>query len=119
METLRLRGIQAPSSVEKLLRDFAESYPLIPKNCYEISEPAELSPQLRRIAERESEQGRVWVCFANALNTWLFACEMSLASSRERGTPVLDVNLYEEEGGLKDSGSWMLNPLGKWQRCGA
>jgi hypothetical protein len=42
---------------------------------------------------------------------------MSLALSRERGAPVLQVNRYEESGELKDAGSWMTDHDGTWRRC--
>jgi hypothetical protein len=42
---------------------------------------------------------------------------MSLPLFRERGAPVLQVDLYDEAGELKDAGIWMIDPEGKWSRC--
>jgi hypothetical protein len=42
---------------------------------------------------------------------------MSLPLSRERGTPVLSINRYGEDGELKDAGAWLVGPDGFWQRC--
>jgi hypothetical protein len=117
METLRLRRIQEPASVEKLLTDFVARSELIPRNCYEIRDLAELSPPLQRLVSQEIERGRPWACRANALSTWLFTCEMLIAASRERGTPVLEVSLYGDTGELQESGSWLLDPHDNWQRC--
>lgn len=72
---------------------------------------------LQRVVAQESDEGRTWACWADPFNTWLLSCEMSLASSRERGIPVLQVNLYDEAGKLKESGSWMAEPGGTWHRC--
>jgi hypothetical protein len=41
---------------------------------------------------------------------------MSLPMSRERGAPVLQVNLYDDEG-LKECGPWMPDGDGRWCRC--
>ena len=117
METLRLRGIQQPSAVERLLDNFIARSNLLPKNCYQIRDPDTLPPQLQRVVLRETERGHTWACWADPFNTWFFTCEMSLPSSRERATPVLLVSLYDEAGALKESASWMADPEGQWHRC--
>ena len=118
METLRLRGIQQPSKVEKLLEAFALQSNLLPKDGYRVVDPGTLPAQLQRVVARESDKGRIWWCWANPLDTWLFTCEMSLPLSRERAAPVLQVDRYDEGGELKESGSWMVDAGGKWHRCG-
>jgi hypothetical protein len=42
---------------------------------------------------------------------------MSLALSRERGAPVLQVSHFGDGGTIEDSGCWMADQKGKWQRC--
>lgn len=117
MKTLLLRGIQQPSEVERLLEALVTHMKVLPKDCYPIRDPATLPSQLQRIVALESAKGYTWACWADAFNTWLFTCEMSLPSSRERGVPVLFVNLYDEAGKLKESASWMVDPGGMWHRC--
>jgi len=117
METLRLRGIQKPSSVERLLEAFVAHAKVLPKDCYPIKDPTTLPSQLQRVVDREADKGRTWLCWADPFNTWLFTCEMSLPSSRERGMPVLHIDLYDEAAELKETGSWMVDPKGKWHRC--
>ena len=51
-----------------------------------------------------------------AHETHLFTCEMSLPLSRERGTAVLLVNRYNDKAELKDSGTWLEDPQGRWRR---
>ena len=41
---------------------------------------------------------------------------MSLALSRERGAPVILVQLYGADGELKDSGTWRFDPVEHWTR---
>jgi len=116
METVRLRKVQQPSHVERLLEAFASRGDLLPKDCYQIRASGALSPQLQRIVERAIQKGHVWACWADSYHTWLFTCEMSLPLSRERGSPVLQVDVYDEAGELKDAGAWV-NQQGKWSRC--
>ena len=57
METVRLRKIQQPSHVERLLEAFASRGDLLPKDCYQIRASGALSPQLQRIVERAIQKG--------------------------------------------------------------
>jgi hypothetical protein len=117
METVRLRRIQEPSRVERLLEGFATHGGLLSTNCYQIRTSRSLSPQLQRVVARATEKGHVWACWADSYHTWLFTGEMSLLLSRERGTPVLQVDRYDEAGELQDSGAWVTDENGKWSRC--
>jgi hypothetical protein len=117
METVRLRKIQQPSQVERLLDLLISRGSYLPQDSFQIRNAAELPAQLQVIVIRAKQEGRVWVCWASSLEMILFTCEMSLARSRERGSPVLLVNHYNEIGELKDSGSWITGPDGNWQRC--
>ncbi|MGH8131739.1 MAG: hypothetical protein ACRETP_00680 [Steroidobacteraceae bacterium] len=117
METRRLRTIQQPSHVERLLEALVSRANFLPKDSYQIRDPSALSSQLQTVLGRAVQEGRVWGCWATNYETWLFTCEMSLALSRERGTPVLLVNRYGDSGELTDAGSWMTDPEGKWRRC--
>ena len=117
METVRLRKIQQPSQVERLLEALVSRGNLLPKECYQIRASGALSPQLQRVVERAIAKGHVWACWADSYHSWLFTCEMALPLSRERGAPVLQVDLYDEAGELKDAGIWMTDQEGKWTRC--
>jgi hypothetical protein len=119
METMRLRNLLQPSQVEVLLEALVSRADLLPKGSYRIRDSKALASQLQKIIARDGSEGRIWACWADAHYTWLFTCEMSLHQSRERGTPVLQVNRYGEDGELQDTGSWMADAAGKWQRCGA
>jgi hypothetical protein len=117
METRRLRTIQQPSHLERLLEALVSRANLLPKDCYQIRDPSALPPQLQALVAQAAQEGRVWRCWVNSYETCLFTSEMSLPRSRERGSPVLLVNRYNESGELQDAGSWMSDPEGKWQRC--
>jgi hypothetical protein len=119
METVRLQKIQQPSRLQRLLEALVTRGELVPKECYQIRASRALSPQLQRIAAHASQSNRVWACWADSQHAWLFTCELSISLSRERGAPVLDVEVYDEAGEQKDSGAWVVDEEGKWGRCAA
>jgi hypothetical protein len=61
--------------------------------------------------------GKSWRCWTDAgFHIWLFVGEMSLPLSRERGSPVLRVEHFREDG-LRETNNWMIDRQGKWHRC--
>ena len=118
METVRLQKIQQPSHLERLLEALVTRGGLVPKDAYQIRAARALSPQLQRIASQSVQASRVWACWADSQHAWLFTCELSVALSRERGAPVLEVDLFDENGEHKDSGTWDVDEEGKWRRGG-
>ena len=44
-------------------------------------------------------------------------CAVSLARSRERGMPVMEVRRYDESGAIEESGTWVRVKKDSWQRC--
>jgi hypothetical protein len=118
METRRLRALQQPSQVERLLEAYISRTGVLPKDSFQIRDSKALPSALQKLVMRAASEGRVWSCWANNFEFWLFTCEMSLTMSRERREPVLLVNRYAESGELQDAGAWMRNPEGRWERCG-
>jgi hypothetical protein len=116
METLRLRRIQEPSRVERLLEAYVSRAGIVPVDAYQIRNRSELPRALEVLLLRAIEEGQVWSCWADAARIWLFTCHMSLAMSRERGAPVLLVQLYGEHAELQDSGAFRFDPQGRWSR---
>ena len=117
METLRLRRIQEPSRVERLLEAYISRAGIVPVDAYQIRNRSELPRALQTLLLRAIEEGQVWSCWADAERIWLFTCHMSLALSRERGAPVLMVHLYGEGAQILDSGAFRFDPQGNWSRC--
>jgi hypothetical protein len=118
METARLRNLQRPSQIKVLLEAFVSRTELLPKGAFRIRDPLALSSQLQPVVARAAAEDRIWAAWATSHHIWLFTCEMSLHLSRERGTPVLHVDRYGEDGQLQDSGPWAADAQGRWQRCG-
>jgi hypothetical protein len=117
METLRLRRIQEPSRVERLLEAYISRTGNLPEDSYQVRDPRELPGNLQLLLTRAIEDGNVWSCWARGPQVWLFTCHVSLDLSRERGAPVIVVHLYGEDAELTDTGAWRFDPLGNWTRC--
>jgi hypothetical protein len=117
METMRLRAIQHPSRVGELLDSFASNAVALPDGGRRIFGPSELPAVLQRVVLQAQKTEREWRAWTDEHRIWLFTAEMSLALSRERGNPVLDVNAYGEGGELTESGSWVTDRQGRWRRC--
>ena len=119
VETLRLRKIQQPSQVERLLDAYISRSTGLPHGSFQIRDPDSVPSGLQRIVSHATAQGKVWSCWrTSSSDTWLFTCEMSMTLSRKRGTPVLQVCLYNKDASLKDSDRWTTDPEGTWQRSG-
>lgn len=119
VETLRLRKIQQPSQVERLLDAYISRSTVLPQGSYQIRDRDAVPSGLQRIVSQVFEQGKVWSCWrTGSSDTWLFTGEMSLELSRKRGTPVLQICLYNKDGALRDSDIWTTDPEGRWQRSG-
>jgi hypothetical protein len=117
METRRLRALQQPAHLERLLEAFVWRGRQLPAGSYQIRDPRALPNCLRGVIERASSDGRVWACWAYGVQTALFVAEMEFALSRERGTPVLSVERYDDDGALLQSGRWVANSEGRWVCC--
>jgi hypothetical protein len=117
METLRLRSLQQPSRVERLLETYVSCGNLLPEGSFQIRDRSVLPEELQRVLTRAIRQGQAWSCWGHCVRTWLFTGDLSLPLSRERGTPVLQVSVYREDGQLQDSGNWMADTRGTWWRC--
>lgn len=118
MDTKRLRTIQQPSHLERLLEAVITRAKLLPEDSYPIRDPSAMPTVLRGLARQSTKDGRVWACWAYGGQHWLFTAEMPLDASRERGRPVLRVNRYGDAGELTEAACWMVDPEGHWVRCG-
>jgi hypothetical protein len=117
METRRLRSLQQPAQLERLLEAFVWRGQQLPAGSYQIRDPRALPSCLRRAIERAGDGGQVWACWAHGIPIALLVAEMEFALSRERGTPVLSVARYDDGGALLESGRWVANSEGRWVRC--
>src|SRR5215813_11229409 len=106
MDMVRLLcKIQRPSKVGELLESYISQSDVVPKGSYQIRQPNSVPCEVRKVLSQAVKQGQTWSCWAHGLHTWLFTCNMAGSLSRKCGTPVLQVSLYGDDGGLRDQGS--------------
>jgi hypothetical protein len=118
VETLKLRGIQHPSKVDRLLESYIAGADILPKNACQIRTVVAVPTPLHGLVMQAIKLGKSWYCWTlGSTQTWLFTAEMSLPLSRKRGAPVLHVKLYGDDGLLRESGTVTADPSGKWSRC--
>ena len=117
METMKLRAIQHPGHAGELLGGFIRHAENLPRDAHRLTRDSELTPALEKVAQRSLEEGLVWEAWTDDRAMWLWTCEVSLARSRERGMPVLEVRRYDETGAVEESGAWVLVGHDRWQRC--
>lgn len=117
VETVRLRAVQQPSRIERLVVSFASNSGIVAEGAYLVRDAAALAPVLQRVLAEAARKGHAWCCWTDGSRVWLITGEMSLALSRECGSPVLDVKIYREEGTLMDSDCWLVDKEGQWRRC--
>lgn len=113
-ETLKLRKLQLPSDVERLLEAFIARAGILPKDAFQVHHPASLPAPLQRLILTAEQEGRAWSCRLSGLRSWLFT---SVPMPREGGATTLDVKRYGEDGELQEAGLWTLDPDGTWRRC--
>jgi hypothetical protein len=117
METMKLRAIQQPGHAGELLDSFIRSAGQLPSDSHPLMTESQLTPSLEKVALRSLDDGHVWRAWTDDRAMWLWACEVSLARSRERGLPVMEVRRYDETGSVEESGTWVRVRNESWQRC--
>jgi len=117
MELVRLLcKVQRVSKVSELLESYISQSNVVPTGSYQIHAPSSVPREVRKVLNQAVKEGQTWSCWAHGSHTWLFTCNMSRLLSREHGTPVLQVSLYGDDGGLRDCGTWRPDQHGKWCR---
>ena len=117
METMKLRAIQHPAHAAELLDSFIRNAGRLPRDSHRLTRGRDLTPPLEKVAQRSIEEGSVWQAWTDDRAIWLWACEVSLTRSRERGMPVIAIKRYDESGAVADSGTWVRVRQDSWQRC--
>jgi len=117
METVRLRGIQQPGNLDRLLGSFIIGTNRVPGNAYQVYTRSGLSHVMKSLVQQAQKKQKAWCAWTDDRLTWLFTAEMSLALSRERGMPVLEIHAYSCHGELQETGFLAQDRQGIWHRC--
>jgi hypothetical protein len=117
LKTQTLRMLQQPSHIDGLLRSLVKSLAVLPDESNAVTDPGELPSALQRVVAQAIKAGQSWMAWQDVgVRVWLFVAEMSLPLSRERGSPVLEMRSYREDG-LKETANWLVDRHAHWQRC--
>jgi len=117
MQTMKLRSIQDPGHAGELLESFIRHEGHLNDESRELRHERELTPSLEKLAQRSLNEGGVWRAWTDDRVMCLWASEVSLALSRERGMPVMEVRRYHGYGNIEESGTWVRVRSEEWQRC--
>jgi len=113
MRTLTLRTMQQPSYLDALLDGLVVQMGLLPEDADPIRDRAMLPSALRQIVRMATHVGQSWASWANRRGQhWLFVAEMPLT----RGTPMLQLDQYNEAGDLRASSEWQCGDDDQWRR---
>jgi hypothetical protein len=118
MQTARLRSIQKPNHCEELVEACVRGRKMVPHGAVRMTSLSELSISLRRLARKNAlPESSVWLAWGDAGAMWFVAGTTSLELSRERGRPVLQLRVYNEEGTLDEALTCVQTPANNWERC--
>jgi hypothetical protein len=118
MQTVRLRSIQKPNQCEELVDACVRGRNMVPHGAVRMTSLSELSIPLRRRARKNAlPESAVWLAWGDAGAIWFVTGTTSLDLSRERGRPVLQLHVYNEEGTLDEALTCMQTLANNWERC--
>jgi hypothetical protein len=117
MQTMKLRAYQAPSRLAVLPDSLVISQNWVSDNAPQVTDRSELSSALQRLAVNASNGGGAWRAWWSHDGVRLFATEMSMELSRERGFPALNVRYYNDQARLQSYTMWVQSTDATWRRC--
>lgn len=117
MQTSRLRSIQKPNHCEQLVDACVRGRTMVPHGAVRMTSLSELSIPLRRLARKDAlGESSVWLAWTDAGAMWFVRGTTSLDLSRERGRPVLQLRVYNEEGALDEALTCVQTLANSWER---
>jgi hypothetical protein len=116
VHTQRLKAIQIPSGTLSLLESFATSIMGSAAGARVIRTLQELPPRHRERVGAGGDQQYLWYAWEEGGRVRMVTGALSLERSRERGRPVLEARIYDENGLLDESGTWVRTAGDGWER---
>lgn len=115
MQTERLQTLVDPRQARLLLESYVANAAALPAPARQQSDTARLPLAFQERAEQAEAQGSVWNAWAHGSNAWLFVGQLNLNRARERGQPVLEIEVYDYERRTKCRTIALRSPDGSWQ----
>ena len=115
MQTQRLRTLVDPRQARLLLDSYVAKAGALPDTACQQTDTARLPLALQERAEQAESQGSVWSAWTHGSNAWLFVGQLNLNRARERGQPVLEIEVYDFERRTKGRKIALRSLDGSWQ----
>lgn len=115
METRRLRTLVDPRQAQLLLNSFVTSAGNLPSSAKKQLDLARLPVAFHERAEKAESDGSVWCAWTNGSDAWLFIGQLNLNRARERGQPVLELEVLDYERRTKSRVIALRRPDNSWQ----
>ena len=114
METRRLRTLVDPRQAQLLMDAYVASAAVVPAGARKQSDFSRLPLAFQERVEASESDGRVWSAWTHGPEAWLFVGELNLNRARERGQPVLEIDVYDHERRTKNRKVVLRRPDGSW-----
>jgi len=115
METRRLQVLIDPRQAQVLLDSYVATAGKLPAAARKQSDLARLPLALQDRAEYAETQGSVWSAWTHGPDAWLFIGQLNLNRARERGQPVLELEVFDYERRTKNRVVALRHSSGCWQ----
>lgn len=115
MKTQRLRTLTDPRQAQLLVDSYVASAANLPASARRQSDLARLPLAFQERAESAESDGSVWSAWTSGPEAWLFIGQLNLNRARERGQPVLELEVYDYERRTKCRIVAMRGPDGTWR----
>lgn len=115
MQTQRLRTLVDPRQARLLLDSYVAQAGALPAPARQQTDAARLPLALMERAEQAESQGAVWSAWTHDQNVWLYVGQLNLNRARERGQPVLEIDVYDFERRTRIRTIALRTPDGSWQ----
>jgi hypothetical protein len=115
MHTLRLRTLVDPRQARVLLDSFVATVGKLPAAARQQADLARLPLAFLERAEQAEAQGSIWSAWTHGSDAWLFIGQLNLHRSRERGRPVLELEVFDYERRTKNRVTALKRPDDSWQ----
>ena len=118
METRRLPTLVDATQTLVLLVDYIylAARATIPTGARQQTDVAKLPLAFQDRVEHAEAQGMAWSAWIHGGDAWLFVGELNLNNARERGQPVLEIEVYDYERHTKSRSVVLRSPDGSWQK---
>jgi hypothetical protein len=114
MKTQRLRILVDPRQARLLLDSYVSSAANLPPTARKQDDLARLPLAFHERVERAESDGLVWSAWIHGPDAWLFTGQLNLNRARERGHPVLELEVYDYERRTKNRIVAMRGSDGSW-----